>query len=59
MITMKEEFYDIKEICEILKVTRLSVYRWIKAKKLPAYKVGKTFLIKKEDFKEFLNKRKV
>ncbi len=51
-----EIFYTVPEICSILKVKKLTVYRWIKALKLKAVKIGKGFRVRKEDFDNFVNK---
>ena len=49
-------FLTIKEICGILKVSRLTVVRWIRAKRLPAFKPGKGrgWRIRRADFDEFV-----
>jgi len=52
---MKYEFLSVEEIANILKVTKMTIYRYIKAGKLTAYKVGKDFRINKEEFDKFLN----
>jgi len=36
----------------------MTIYRYIKAKKIKAYKIGKEFRIDKEEFNMFLNKVK-
>ena len=36
----------------------MTIYRYIKAGKLKAYKIGKEFRIGKEEFNKFLNKVK-
>ena len=51
-----EIYITVKEIYQSLKVKKLTVYRWIKAGKLKAVKIGKGFRIKKEDFENFINK---
>lgn len=53
---MKEKLLTVNEIIAILKVSKLTIYRYIKADKLPAYKVGRDFRIKQEDFDKFLEK---
>jgi len=53
---MKYEFLTIQEVANILKVTKMTIYRYIKAGKITAYKVGKDFRINKEEFDKFLNK---
>jgi excisionase family DNA binding protein len=52
----KEQYYTIKEVAKSLKVAYLTVYRWIQAKKLIAYKAGKQYRIAKSDLKLFMKK---
>lgn len=54
----EELYYSIEEVAKILKVTYLTVYRWIQAKKLISYKAGKQYRIKKSDLNKFLDKYK-
>ena len=54
----KEEFYTAKELAEKLRVNIMTIYRYIKAGKLKAYKIGKEFRIDKKEFNKFLNKVK-
>jgi len=54
----KQEYYTAKELSEKLRVNIMTIYRYIKAKKLKAYKIGKEFRIDKEEFNKFLNKVK-
>lgn len=51
----KEEFYKAEDIAKILKVNIMTIYRYIKAGKIKAYKIGKEFRIDKEEFSKFLN----
>ena len=55
---LTDDYYSIKEVAKMLKVTYLTVYRWIRSKKLTAYKTGKQYRIKRFDFNKFLNKGK-
>ncbi|MCD6225465.1 helix-turn-helix domain-containing protein [bacterium] len=55
---VKEQYYTIKEVAEMLKVAYLTVYRWIQAGKLGAYKVGKQYRIRKQDINKFMGKKK-
>jgi excisionase family DNA binding protein len=55
---MKYEFLSVEEVANILKVTKMTIYRYIKAGKITACKVGKDFRINKEEFDKFLNKIK-
>ena len=54
----KDTFYTAQELAGLLKVNVMTIYRYIKAGKLEAYKIGKEFRIEKKDFKSFLNKSK-
>lgn len=51
---MEDKFYTINEVAKQLKVAYLTVYRWIKAGKLKAYKIQKQYRIKNTDFQYFI-----
>lgn len=53
---MKEKLLTINEITEILKVSKLTIYRYIKAGKLSAYKVGRDYRIRQEDLNKLLRR---
>lgn len=55
---MKEEYYTIKEVAELLRVAYLTVYRWIQAGKLTAYQVEKQYRINKTDYEAFIKSNK-
>lgn len=60
MISMNnDEFYQIEDICSIFKVSRITVYRWIKAGKLTGYKVGRSFLFKRADIDKLIEGSRV
>lgn len=50
----KEQFYTAQELADELRVNIMTIYRYIKAGKLKAYKIGKEFRIKKTIFNIFL-----
>ncbi len=56
------EFFSVPEVARLLKISRSSVLYNIKAGKLKAARVGKIYIISKEDFGDFLkthgNKKK-
>jgi excisionase family DNA binding protein len=52
------EFYTAKELADKIRVNIMTIYRYIKAGKLRAYKLGKEFRIDKIEFNKFLNKVK-
>ncbi len=53
---MKEkEFYKAEDLAELLEVNIMTIYRYIKAGRLKAYKIGREFRIDKSEFNRFLN----
>ena len=50
----KNEFYLVEELAEKLRVSKMTIYRYIKAGKVKAYKIGKEFRIDKSEFNNFL-----
>ena len=52
----EKEFYKAEDLAEKLDVNIMTIYRYIKAKKLRAYKIGKEFRIEKNEFQTFLKK---
>ena len=55
-MAMKEkEFYKAEELSELLQVNVMTIYRYIKAGKLKAYKIGKEYRINQIEFKLFLD----
>ncbi|GIW67947.1 MAG: hypothetical protein KatS3mg096_815 [Candidatus Parcubacteria bacterium] len=53
---LKDQFYTLEEIAKILKVSYLTVYRWVKTGKLLSFKAGKQYRIKKENLDDFIKK---
>jgi len=50
-----EDYYTVSEAARILDVSPSTVWRWIKAEKLPAYRVGpRTIRIKKKDLDDIV-----
>ena len=54
----KISFYTARELADALQVNIMTIYRYIKAKKLLAYKIGKEFRIDKCEFEKCMNKAK-
>ena len=54
----RSNFMTAWEVAAELKVNIMTIYRYIKAKKLKAYKIGKEFRIEKKEFSNFLDKVK-
>lgn len=49
----------VEEVAELLRVHKMTIYRYIKAGKLTAYKLGKELRISKDDFDLFMQSKKV
>ncbi len=54
-----QDFFRAEDLAEKLSVNIMTIYRYIKAGRLKAYKFGKEFRIEKKDFQEFLENAKV
>lgn len=52
----EQEFYTAEELAEKLRVNVMTIYRYIKAGKIKAYKFGKEFRVEKSEFESFLKK---
>ena len=55
----EKEFYKAEELAEKLQVNIMTIYRYIKAGKLEAYKFGKEYRIEAKEFERFLEEAKV
>lgn len=49
-------FYKAEDLAELLEVNIMTIYRYIKAGRLKAYKLGREFRIEKKEFNAFLEK---
>ena len=54
-----KEFYRAEELAEKLDVNVMTIYRYIKAGKIEAYKFGKEFRIDKTEFENFVQRSRV
>jgi excisionase family DNA binding protein len=55
---MEKKFYTVPQIAQELEISEDLVRLWIRKKELPAYRVGKEFRIKKEDYEKYLETKK-
>jgi excisionase family DNA binding protein len=55
---MEKDFYTARDLADKLGLNIMTIYRWIDAKKIKAYKLGKEFRIEKAEFQKFLDKAK-
>jgi excisionase family DNA binding protein len=53
-----QDLIELDEVAEILHVTVGTVREYIKDKQLPAYKVGRSYLVDRADVYKFLRDRR-
>ena len=51
------EMYTCEQVAQRYGVKTLTVWDWIRKKKLPAIKIGRDYRIRQEDIKSFEQKR--
>lgn len=56
---MNKEFYTLHEVADLLKISYMTVFRWVKAGKLEAYQIGKQYRVKQSTINTFIEKKKV
>jgi excisionase family DNA binding protein len=56
---VEEKFFTLQEVADALKVNYMTVYRWVRAGKLPAYKFGTEWRVEDSDLREFIAARRV
>lgn len=54
----KHDFYLVEELAEKLRVNKMTIYRYIKSKKLSAYKLGKEYRIESAEVDRLLAQSK-
>jgi excisionase family DNA binding protein len=54
-MTKEKDFYRAEELAEALQVNVMTIYRYIKARKIKAYKIGREYRIDKAEFTKFLD----
>lgn len=59
IMTLKDDFYTTEELATKLKLNVMTVYRYIKAGKLKAHKIGKEYRIGRAEFERFINSTKI
>lgn len=54
MSQTEKEFYTAQDLAIKLEVNIMTIYRYIKAGRLKAHKIGKEFRIARDEFERFL-----
>jgi len=55
---MDDNFYTVNEVAVLLRVSKLTILRYIKAGVLPAYKIGRDWRIRKVELELFIDSRR-
>ncbi len=53
-----DEFMTVAEVADVLRVSKLTVWRYTESGKLPAYKFGRDLRIKKNELDAFIESRR-
>lgn len=55
---MADRLLTIDQVAKRFQVNKMTIYRYIKASKIIAYKIGKEYRIKESDLEKFLEESK-
>ncbi len=55
-MTEEKDFYKAEKLAELLQVNIMTIYRYIKAGRLKAYRIGREYRIDNTEFQAFLKK---
>ena len=55
----EREFFSLNDVADKLGMSRMTIYRYVVSKKLPAYKFGRDYRVQKDDLEKFISQRKV
>ncbi len=54
----EKEIMTIRQVAEYLQISEVTTYRLVQADKIPAFKIGHSWRVKKDDLNEFIEKQK-
>ncbi|HLZ62610.1 MAG TPA: helix-turn-helix domain-containing protein [Ktedonosporobacter sp.] len=52
-----DKWLTVEEIAQILKMDEETIRKWIRSKQLKAYRFGRDYRIRREDFDKFVQDR--
>lgn len=58
VVIMSYDFFTVEEVADLLKINKMTVYRYIKAGKIKAVKIGNDYRINKNEFAHFIESNK-
>lgn len=50
-----KKYYTVKELADIMKISRIAVFKKVQNKQIKAEKIGKTYIISKDEAGKILN----
>ena len=53
---MEEKLLSVDDVCEYLGIGRDTIYKWIAAKSLPAYRLGRLWKFKKKEVDKWIER---
>ena len=58
MAELPQEFYTVKELAELLRVTEMTIYRLVKRGEIAAHHIGRVMRFRRVDIEAFLEKHR-
>jgi excisionase family DNA binding protein len=56
-MSQQDQWLSVEEVAKILKMDEETVRRWIRAKQLKAFRFGRDYRIRRDDFDKFVQER--
>jgi excisionase family DNA binding protein len=53
----KNELMTVTETCRYLKITRRTLYRYLRSRQIPAFKLGKEWRFVRSDLEQWIRER--
>ena len=53
---MKDQYYTLQEVADTLKISYMTVFRWVKVGKIKSTKIGKQHRISNKQLQDFIKK---
>lgn len=54
---IEDRLLTVSEVADVLRVSRMSIYRMIKQGEMPAFRVGRGYRLREEDVHRYLKER--
>lgn len=54
----EDEIMTVSEVAEYLKISEVTTYKFVQEGKIPGFKIGRHWRVKRSDLAEFIEKQK-